>query len=519
MNGGQFTIFEMNGDGMMPEDKIDAVSATVDLPLFGMTQRSVSASIGRDENERASSVSFIVDGLTDDQINQVCQISETSRRLVGDTIDGVLNNGDRFNASIAYVSHIEFGSNKINLTCNVDGFYVTSTNQNGNLGNCGEWVFRLANIRIPLGDCPTQLSTDFIQGSNQEWADKLNAAKSLYNEACPGVLESSQPIQASEVKIRGGFRNNRVVFQFANRTWRLDDDLLGCWPRRPSKIATAVNSGILSTESQQGDSFESVSEVAEIITDILSLAQSRDIKWIACRHNDLQQKVRTLREQHPPILGFNQELGELVGNWEVGNLSRFIVGSEPAITKDPLWWSETIGLLLQVGGSKQMIVRCSLLNIILDRITTKIVVDNDDPEIDPNLNQRIDRRWFRFLLHLLLRTLSPQWEKWRTDTHCDNTIKGWNASPSFPKKIQRACEQLGIPSPSGRTVGNRHRILHVGEFDKKLRSIDQKAEYTLWLQSIVQLMLVKLLGFDGLIFLPDTPPDPKRVSEFCDRVD
>jgi len=150
---------------------------------------------------------------------------------------------------------------------------------------------------------------------------------------------------------------------------------------------------------------------------------------------------------------------------------------------------------------------------MLDRITSKINGDTSPPEIDPDLNSRLERRWFRWLLHLVLRTLSNKWERFRTDAVCE-VIKGWNAEPSFPKKIIRSCETLGIKAPTGSKLGFRHKLIHSGEFDKKLKTIEKKAEYLFETESIVLMLLVMMLGFDGLIYLQSDPPNPKKVSEF-----
>src|SRR5690606_5047985 len=118
----------------------------------------------------------------------------------------------------------------------------------------------------------------------------------------------------------------------------------------------------------------------------------------------------------------------------------------------------------------------STLNTLVDRISKKVIGDQETAEIDPALPQRIERRWFRWCLHALLSTVSRNWDKDRTERICD-TIKQWNSSPSFPNQVIRACESLGIGSPTRRHLGFRHKLIHVGEFDRKLKTTDQMIEY------------------------------------------
>jgi hypothetical protein len=174
----------------------------------------------------------------------------------------------------------------------------------------------------------------------------------------------------------------------------------------------------------------------------------------------------------------------------------------------------TIGLLTQVGATKYLMVKCSLLNTLLDRITSRVNGEAKNPEIDASLEAKLDNDTFRATLHDLLSSLTTKWERHRTDSLCDNVIKGWNAEPSFPEKVIRSCESLGIKSPSRSRLGFRHKLIHAGEFDKKLKTIEKKAEYLFGIEAIVLMLLVRVLGFDGFVYLQSSPPDPKPVSEF-----
>jgi hypothetical protein len=153
------------------------------------------------------------------------------------------------------------------------------------------------------------------------------------------------------------------------------------------------------------------------------------------------------------------------------------------------------------------------LNTLLDRISSKVNGDNYGNEIDSGIDARLNRKCFRRLLHWLLRTLSPRWDRGRTNAICD-VIRGWNAEPSFPDKVTRACDHLQIPALSRRKLGFRHKLIHAGEMNKQLKTPAERADYLFGVEAVVLLLMIRMLGFDGYIYLQTSPPDYKLVSTF-----
>ena len=239
-----------------------------------------------------------------------------------------------------------------------------------------------------------------------------------------------------------------------------------------------------------------------------------ELKGISAGCFDEDGHCATKRHRDPAVMPFNRGGSAIVDNWELGNIKQFLESAEPCFHEAPEWYRQSIGLYIQSKGSKHVLVKCALLNILLDRISTRVSGSTFGNEIDPKLNERLERKWFRCLLHRLLRTLSKKWERTRTDSLCDNVIKRWNAEPSFPQKVLRACAQLGIPKLSGKNIGFRHKLLHVGEFNKKLKSLKQKAEYAFDIDAVIGLMIIRLLKFDGFLYLQTASPHHKRVSDF-----
>ncbi len=284
------------------------------------------------------------------------------------------------------------------------------------------------------------------------------------------------------------------------------------WPIDDFTFPGPVVSGTLSTEQRDGDTESILKQTARAIEELLSLTLGGDIKWVQFRHSG--DAGMQIQYRKPGLLSFNQRWSALAGNWVYGNLRSFMESCEKAYFADQDWWSITIDLLTQVRGVRQLEVKCTLLNTLLDRITAKVNCERSEAVIDQSLPDRIDRKWFRFVLHSLLRTLSRNWERHRTDTLCDVTIKGWNSELSFPDKVARSCDLLGVQALSRSQLGLRHKLIHTGELDKKLKTTEKKVEYLFGVESLVMMLLIRMLGFQGYIYLPSHPSMHKKVSEF-----
>jgi hypothetical protein len=495
--------------------KASKAKVKVDLTPIKKGVVECDACIDFNSMDQPEAITIVVDGLDASQINHFCKPTLAVKDVLGNpAVTGVLETGDRFEGAIAFIKCVSFGRASVQLEC-----YLGEVTRGGGpeVKGKGQWVFGLSNYRIHIGDQKTEIPVPTRVQVTPEMAAEFNDLKEKWHEAFPNSgIPKSPPVTPAEITLKPGWRNNRITFTFAGRIWTLDDDLLGRWPNEDHKISEPVRSGTLATAVQEGDTEDAVQQVADDISDLLSLALGRDIKWVQCGRRNDDGAIQSLQYRKPGLLAFNQHGTRLADNWEPLNIKQFLEAGETVLVADREWWSVTIGLLSQVGGTKQLVVKCSLLNTLLDRITSKVNADTGEPQIDPKLNDRLDRGWFRWLLHLLLRTLSSKWERHRTDSLCDNVIKGWNAEPSFPEKVIRSCESLGIKAPSRSKLGFRHKLIHAGEFDKKLKTIEKKAEYLFGTEAIVLMLLVRMLGFEGYIYIQSIPPqpDPKKVIEF-----
>lgn len=484
----------------------------VDLTPIRKGVVECDSSIAFNSLDQPEAITVAVTGLAADQLNTFCKGSLAVGEVVGNPeISGVMEGGDSFSGRLAFIKAVNLGPTGVLLECILEG--VSRRSAQGGTAK-GVWTFGLANYRVGIGDVSTELPPP-TNAVTPEKADEIRAAIAKYHKVV-GKQEGSDEATSAQTEIKvlhGPKRLNRIVFSFAGREWTLDDDLFGRWPKDDSAISEPVRSGTLSAGHRAGDSGDVLRQAADDISCLLSLALGRDIKWVLFGQRDEHGAILEAQYRNPGLLAFNQHGSRLADNWTGGNLKRFLEAGEAAVIADRDWWAVTVGLLTQARGSKYVEVKCSLLNTLLDRITTKVLGEVNAPEIDAGLDAKVDVKEFRVTLHYILSTLSPNWDRTRTDALC-STIKDWNARPSFPKKIMRACQKHGISPISGKKLGFRHVLIHDGEMHGDLKTPDDRAQYFFEIEMIVLLLLVRMLRFDGQIYLQCKPPDPKLVSEF-----
>lgn len=484
---------------------------TVDLTPFTKGMVTSSATIHTGTLDQPDELTIEVVGLSADDLNKLMQGQIELGTIFGDTkVNGSLDESVVFEADLTGIKGIEFGQESIQVTCYIGPY---SEQRPTPLHEGRYWRFRMANLHLFRGDAfshqPPPKETVPPERVEQYKAIVAEWHKSYGNL---GIAMQEFGERYEGFQVRGGFRLNRITFDLAGRTWLLDDDLHG--QKNLKKISQPIVSGTLSTEWKEGDTEEPMQQLADDVSELLSFALARDVKWVSfgCFSDDGGSDKIAYRT--PGLLPFNQGGSATIDNWEPHNLKSFLETAQGPLIADRDWWSKSIGLLTQARGAKYLEVKCSLLNTLLDRISSKVNGDNYGNEIDAGLDARLDRKWFRWLLHCLLRTLSKNWERHRTDSLCDNVIKGWNAEPSFPDKVIRACDHLGIPPLSRTKLGFRHKLIHSGEMNKKLKNTDQKLEYLFGIEAVVLMLMIRMLEFSGQVYLQSNPPDPKPVSEF-----
>jgi hypothetical protein len=493
-------------------DQRVCAKVTVDLGPLGKGKTECEGTLQWGQLEQPEYLSIAIGGLSAAEINKFTEKGNlTIEAIFGDKkIVGLPSNGQRFDAEIVFIRDVEFGANEIVLNVLLGSYSerVAEFKANGT-----QWKFGLANLRLFHGDVFTP-----IPAAKEVSPEKQEIYKALIAEwhkefGDKELTEKEIEERYSTFKTLGGARCNRVEFEHGGHRWQLDDVLFGRWPDDLKKIRTPIVSGALSTERAEGETEKDVRDLATDITLLLTLALGRDVKWTSFGCYFPDGSTTEVQYRNPGLMSFNQHSQAVADNWEGGNLKAFLESAGRVIIAEREWWLTTIGLVNQARTSRYLEVKCSLLNTLLDRITTKIIGPATNAEIESGLKQKVDAKEFQTALHDLLMKLTDKWDINRTKEIC-RTINDWNARPSFPKKIIRSCEKLGIPPIPGKKLGFRHVLIHEGEMHSDLDSEEERVRYFFEIEMVVLLLLIRMLGFEGLIYLDIAPPDPKKVSDF-----
>lgn len=416
----------------------------------------------------------------------------------------VVETGMRFTGNVVLVKRMQpVGMFEgLHLMCIVEDFKFLEGDSDFASGIV---VFRLTNVPHRLrGDVgvvrpvsdrpPSPLETDYFQTS-----ELSTLSDDEKKERCCSGWQ---------------FSASRINFTYGGKDWSLDTTQ---GQKDGKDKASQLRPMVTATLTTQAAEIGNLETLADHVCDLLTFAFGKEVRWVSCGRFSPDGPSRSSCRSFP-LLPYGKGAGALVDNWEVGNLKEFIEECEAAFENDPDWWHRSIGLLAHSRATPLLEIRLSTLNTLVDRISKKVIGDRNTVEIDPELPGRVQRRWFRWLLHRVLRTLSRNWDQKRTDTVCDTIIQ-WNSSPSFPNQVAQACEALGISAPARKQLGLRHKLIHVGEFDKKLKTTDHMIEYLQSLEAVVELMMIRMLGFTGCVHIDERGPNWQKVESLLNAED
>lgn len=391
----------------------------------------------------------------------------------------------------------------VHLTCVVEDFEFLD----GNSGVAADIVvFRLTNVPLRLrGDIgvarpvsdrpPSPLETDYFETSE---------------------LHTLNEKERQEIFRPGWqFSASRINFSFGGCNWSLDTTQGYTDAKIKAARLYPMITATLTTKAT--DITVPLEELADHICDLLTFAFGKEVRWVSCgrftRNGHSRSQCRAF-----PLLPYGKGAGAIVNNWEIGNLKQFLEECESAFNTNSDWWHRSIGLIAHSRATPLLEIRLTTLNTLMDRISKKVIAGNETAEIDSQLPVHIDQPSFRSQLHSLFCTLSPNWDEERTNSVCGMIIQ-WNSSPSFPNQIAQACEALGIMPPARKQLGFRHKLIHVGEFDKNLKTTDQMFEYLESLEAVVELMMIQLLGFTGYVHIDNRGPKWQKVKAYLSTED
>jgi hypothetical protein len=450
---------------------------SIDLTGIGGIVAQYEFEVETDDVDRIDGVVIHLNGLSIEQMGRL-MTPDGLRSLKGQLLTGTLVDGRNIRTTLNSAYHvIPTASDSVDLSCYVGPTILVPGSIHGaSFG--GRWEFDLANVALHVGDVITTRSASANTGPS----------------ANRGMIS-----------IR-----NRVCFTIGGRAWSLTDELMDNRQQLTSAhLRRPLRSAILATDFQPTDVAEDIEQIATDIDTLLSFALNHGIRWIVRRRFDGNGQLIEEHTRNVWLPPFGTDNPKVVDNWEFFNLRDFMQTCYAPYVADREWLVASLDLYLQSQMNKFLSVRASMLNVLLDRLKQHVVPATNTPEIDEHLNERLDKRWFNWLLNRLLRLASRNWSIERTNALIE-TIKQWNAGPSFPKGVRRACELLRLPNPRGRMLQTRHRVIHVGVVDLPL---EQAIEYLMDLEHLVLTMLLRVMQYEGVYYHSSIGTQPARLGD------
>lgn len=435
-----------------------SAQVTVDLTAIGGRKGQFPGKLSYDDLGVPAEVEFDAVASSDDTINATTDRDKLAA-IVGQQIVVATHHDWLVKTTLAALGRVSFhDGNTIRFNAHVGPSDTTTAA--AAVANAATWRFDLANAHLRIGD---------------EW------------------VEHHLPAQADGAPRPNGRSCSRLRFVVEGREWTLTDELFRTRRNGAKPANVPVESATLTTPFVKGDTAAAVAAIALDVEQLLRLALCRDVRFVTVSALDGDGNLLTSASRavhvEPEYVGGRPP----VDNWHAGVLRSLIEAARPVVAADREWWHHTLALYWQAQAAKYLEIQTAILNILIDRITTRLVGDGGGAEIDADLPARLDDQAFAQSFHALLSTLSPHWSADRTQAVAAK-IKEFNARPSFAKKIRRACDQLGVRAPSGREMSVRHVLLHLGELDAPGGN---SAQYWIDLDALVLTLLLRMLNYGG----------------------
>jgi hypothetical protein len=380
-------------------------------------------------------------------------------------IAGELSDGSSFKTTIGTANaFFPTGPSSGTVSCILNSTEVTAV---GPDQVAVRWLFKMANVRLLVGDEKTNLPL-------------------------PPGRDPKTTIP--------GFTLNKIRFNIAGREWTLTDQLMDARAQKNSDIDVSepVVSGLLETTVIPGEEPAAVISVARDIEVLLSLAMSRGVRVVSISKVNRAGVALSETMRAGWVPPFNRVGFTPLENDRPQSLKLFLETVYPTFSGLRAWNSQTLEMFLQAQVNDFVEIKAAILNIVLDRLWKKVVGKNIPDEIDPGLPKKLDEPAFQESLHTVFAQLSDAWSLDRTGKVC-GMIKQWNSTPDMAVGIQRACGKLGLPEPDAKFLKNRNRLIHSGELNQKDGSV---VEYLQELDWLVLSMILRWLGYDGWVFHP-----------------
>lgn len=445
---------------------------TVDLSKLGGNKASVPGKLTNDEVGVPTEVEFEFPGASSEVICKLLA-GEIGGEIIGQQLIITTHLGMQVIATLEAISHIEFQNGKnVSIRGSIGNSQIIDPAKSA--ATAYAWQFSLANLKLRHGD---------------EWVEY-------------------PPPPKQENVVHGPQSLSRIRFSVAGREWVLTDEMYRFWKNCPDP-STPVESGTLTTPYSPCDTSTAVALLAEDIEMILTLALGRGIRFASISKIDAGGGLIAASSRRVHIDPFNVGGSPPIDNWNGGVLRSLIESAQPVIAANRIWWTATLGLYWQAHSNKFLEIKTAILNILVDRISTELTKGQRESEIDEQLPKRADEKGFKAKLHELLTSLSPHWTEQRTEDIV-RTIKDYNARPSFPKKVAKACETQQLPLIAGKLLGTRHLLLHVGKLEPPDGDV---MGYWTELDALVLMLILRMLRYEGPFYHTKFGPNEVHLKD------
>lgn len=331
---------------------------------------------------------------------------------------------------------------------------------------CGAWLYELLNFQMRSGDLLAEESTD------RGWS----------------------------------FSRDTIEFSYDGRSWMLRDTLRHQDDREHRdfrKHTQPVWAGWLWTEMQDGDNPDVIDQQAYQLCNLISFATERSVRWRTRTHVDDAGIPRGSFSPSTWCAPASAGGDGPIDTHGSGTLAAFLTRGGEEVSRDPDWWNRTLELHLQAVLSPIIDVRLTFFYVLLDRITRRVVGSSFPFQIADDLNARLDEPEWKARLAGVFGQLCDEWPQSRTDGVIE-TIKKWNAEPSFPRKVDLAATALSLPEPSNKLIRERHLLIHDCRVPAMMPSgIRHLGDFGRAVEALVTAMLLRMLGHAGPAYLPD----------------
>lgn len=267
--------------------------------------------------------------------------------------------------------------------------------------------------------------------------------------------------------------------------------------------------GSVSFDAIADETVDAAETFVNDICTLLSLALCTAVNWSECELLAADGQVLGRRHRNVRLTRFERNQTRIDQDYpQLGGVIRqYLEQCYPTFIANRDDLRQAISVYAEAQLAETTIVRAALLNMLLDRLQKEINKDHLVPQIEPDLDRRVDDASFKDQLRAHLATLSTNWTANLTG-QIIGEIKRRN-SPGFGRAVRLAFERLGVQGFDTLDLGARHVVLHDAELEL---SVDEVVPYLTELDLLVFLIIACRLGYTGQFWHPHLGNDRPRLE-------